>query len=192
MKKANNTKSKIVSTAWRLFYTQGFENTTIEDIVEESQSSKGSFYHYFRGKDDLLNTLSILFDEKYEELEKEMDPSLDPIEQLLFLNRELFLMIENTVSLDLLGRLLSSQLLSRSDRSLLDTNRTYFKLLRRIAIDGKEKGIFRKDLSANDIIKSYALLERALMYDWCLCNGDYSLCNYSAQILPTLLKGFCS
>lgn len=192
MKKANNTKSKIVTSAWKLFYAQGYENTTIDDIVFESQTSKGSFYHYFKGKDDLLNTLSILFDEKYEELEPKMDPGLGPVEKLLYLNHELFLMIENTVSLDLLGRLFSAQLISKSDRSLLDTNRTYFKILRKIAIEGQEKGVFRSDLTTNDITKAYAMLERGLMYDWCICNGDYSLCNYSAQVLPTLLKGFCN
>ena len=99
--------------------------------------------------------------------------------------------IADTVSLDLLGRLLSSQLVSKSDRSLLDTNRTYYKLLRKIAIEGKDKGVFRDELSANDIIKAYAVLERALLYDWCICSGDYSLCSYAGQVMPTLLKGFC-
>ena len=192
MKKTNTTKSRIVSSAWRLFYNQGYENTTIDDIVADCQSSKGSFYHYFNSKDELLGTLNILFDEKYEELEKTMNPDLDPVEKLLYLNHELFLMIENTVSLDLLSRLLSSQLMTKNDRSLLDSNRTYFKLIRKIAIEGQEKGVFRSDLSTNDITKIYALLERSLMYDWCLCNGDYSLQNYSAHVLPTLLKGFCS
>ena len=192
MRKISNTKSRIVSSAWKLFYSQGYENTTIDDIVADCNSSKGSFYHYFSSKDELLTTLSILFDEKYEELEPTMDPKLDPIEKLLYLNHELFSMIENTVSLDLLSRLLSSQLIAKNDRSLLDTNRTYFKLIRKIAIEGQEKGIFRSDLSTNDITKIYAMLERSLMYDWCLCNGDYSLQNYSAHVLPTLLKGFCN
>ena len=67
-KKTKTTKKKIVSAAWRLFYEQGYDNTTVDDIVEESGTSKGSFYHYFDGKDALLSSLSILFDEKYEEL----------------------------------------------------------------------------------------------------------------------------
>ena len=191
MKKTGNTKNSIVSAAWELFYRQGYENTTIDDIVEASNTSKGSFYHYFSGKEGLLNTLSILFDEKYTELEPLLTEDQGPVEKLLFLNHELFYMIENTVSLDLLGRLLSSQLVSKSDRSLLDTNRTYYKLLRKIAIEGKDKGVFRDELSANDIIKAYAVLERALLYDWCICSGDYSLCSYAGQVMPTLLQGFC-
>ena len=73
-RKKNQTKKKIVSAAWRLFYEQGYENTTVDDIVELSGTSKGSFYHYFEGKDALLSSLSILFDEKYEELTPRMDP----------------------------------------------------------------------------------------------------------------------
>ena len=67
-KNARNTRGKIVNAAWQLFYEQGYEDTTVEEIIELSHTSKGSFYHYFDGKDALLSTLSLLFDEKYEEL----------------------------------------------------------------------------------------------------------------------------
>ena len=68
-KNARNTKGKIVSAAWKLFYQQGYDNSTIEEIVEASGTSRGSFYHYFEGKDALLSSLSYLFDDKYVELE---------------------------------------------------------------------------------------------------------------------------
>ena len=193
MKKKNsrNTKGKIVSAAWQLFYRQGYDDTTIDEIVEASGTSRGSFYHYFEGKDALLSSLSYLFDEKYEELMDTMDMSLSPIDKLIFLNQELFGMIENTVSVDLLCRLFSSQLVTKGERHLLNTNRTYYKLLRQITIEGQEQGYFRESLSVNDITKAYAMFERGLMYDWCLCNGDYSLCQYSATMLPLFLKGLC-
>ena len=41
-KKAKTTKKKIVSAAWKLFYEQGYDNTTVDDIVEESGTSKGA------------------------------------------------------------------------------------------------------------------------------------------------------
>ena len=192
MKKKNskNTKGKIVSAAWQLFYQQGYDDTTIEEIVELSGTSKGSFYHYFDGKDALLSSLSYLFDEKYEELLETMDMSLSPTEKLIYLNQELFLMIENTVSVDLLCQLFSSQLITKGERHLLDTNRTYYKLLRQIAMEGREKGFFKEDLSINDITKAYAMFERGLMYDWCICNGEYSLYQYSGTILPMFLHNF--
>ena len=124
-KNARNTKGKIVSAAWKLFYQQGYDNTTIEEIVEASGTSRGSFYHYFEGKDALLSSLSYLFDDKYVELEKTMDPALSPIEKLKYINQELFLMIENTVSVELLSRLFATQLTTNGERHLLNTNRTY-------------------------------------------------------------------
>ena len=69
-KNTRNTKGKIISAAWKLFYDQGYDDTTVDEIVEESGTSKGSFYHYFDGKDALLSSLSFLFDEKYEELKE--------------------------------------------------------------------------------------------------------------------------
>ncbi|MGN0969847.1 MAG: TetR/AcrR family transcriptional regulator, partial [Evtepia sp.] len=106
-KNPRNTRGRIVSAAWQLFYEQGYENTTVEEIIETSQTSKGSFYHYFDGKDALLSTLSDLFDEKYEALQETMDPAMPAMDKLLFLNSELFRMIENSVCIDLLARLLS-------------------------------------------------------------------------------------
>ena len=64
-RKRQSTKSRIVKSAWNLFYKNGYDDTTVEDIITASKTSKGTFYHYFKSKEGLLNTLSYLFDEKY-------------------------------------------------------------------------------------------------------------------------------
>ena len=188
-KKAKTTKKKIVSAAWKLFYEQGYDNTTVDDIVEESGTSKGSFYHYFEGKDALLSSLSFLFDEKYEELMPSVDPQMHSVDKLLYLNRELFGVIENTVSLELLARLFSSQLITKGERHLLDHSRVYYRVLRTILAEGQQRGQIRDDVTVNELSKLYALLERGLMYDWCICNGDYSLKSYAERAMPMLLAG---
>jgi len=186
-KRSRNTKKKIVSAAWKLFYERGYDNTTIDEIIEESHTSKGSFYHYFEGKDALLSSLSFLFDEKYEELIPQLPPDMDSFEKLLFLNRELFALIENSISLELLAQLYSTQLVTKGEKHMLDPSRTYYRLLRQIVTEGQARGELRADLSVNEITKLYALCERALMYDWCVCNGDYSLKNYARTAMPMLL-----
>lgn len=189
-KNGRNTRGRIISAAWKLFYEQGYENTTVEDIVFESETSKGSFYHYFEGKDALLGTLAYVFDEKYEQLKGEMDPELSAMDKLVFLNRELFAMIEDSVSLDLLTRLLATQLLARGEKHLLDRNRTYFRLLRQIISDGQKSGQLRSDCTVNEILKAYALWERALLYDWCLSDGGYSLTAYTEKNTPMFLESY--
>ena len=189
-KNTRNTKGRIISAAWKLFYEQGYEDTTVEDIVFESETSKGSFYHYFDGKDALLGTLAYVFDEKYEELKETMSPDLDAMEKLVYLNHELIAMIDGGVSMDLLARLLSTQLLARGEKHLLDRDRTYFKLLRQIIADGQKAGQLRTDCTVNEIVKAYALWERALMYDWCLSGGEYSLVAYTDKMTPMFLDNW--
>ena len=92
-RKRRSTKSRIIKAAWNLFYKNGYDQTTVEDIIAASKTSKGTFYHYFKGKEALLNTLSSLLDEKYEELAASIDPNLSAREKLLYLNRELLYMV---------------------------------------------------------------------------------------------------
>lgn len=189
-KNSRNTRGRIIEAAWKLFYRYGYDDTTVEEIIEESGTSRGSFYHYFEGKDALLSSLSYLFDEKYEQLMDTIDPEMDCFDQLMYLNQELFGMIDSSISLDLLARLYSSQLITRGDRHLLDHNRTYYKLLRQIIQEGQKRGQLRRDVTVSEIVRVYAMCERALIYDWCLSGGDYSLQQYSKTMMPMFFGSF--
>ncbi|MCQ2427946.1 MAG: TetR/AcrR family transcriptional regulator [Clostridia bacterium] len=187
-KRTNSTKSKIVEAAWQLFYEQGYDDTTIDEIIEKSCTSKGSFYHYFNGKEELLGSLPTLFDDKYESLAELIAPESNRFDILMWLNKELFRMIENSVSIDMLAGMYSAQLTPKSDKQLLDHSRFYFRLLRKIIMEGIERGEINGNESVNDIIKVYAMCERSFLYDWCICNGEYSLSEYSAKMLPRFMS----
>ncbi len=188
-KNDKNTKGKIINAAWDLFYEQGYEYTTVEEIIEKSGTSKGSFYHYFEGKDALLGSLSYIFDEEYEKLQKTMPENMTSFETLLYLNRELFKIIEDRIDIELLTRLYSTQLITKGEKHLLDNKRLYYKLLKKIAAEGQKSGEFTDTLTANEIVRLYAMSERALIYDWCLCGGEYSLLSYAKTVMPMYLSG---
>lgn len=189
MRKSNNqTKSKIVSAAWQLFYDQGFDNTTVDEIIRLSGTSKGSFYHYFESKDSLIGSLAYLFDEKYAELEKQLDDSKNAVDNMLFLTRELCMMIENNIDIELLSRLYAQQLSKRGQKELLDRNRLYYRLLKKLTVQGQERGEITRQKSSAEIVRLYAIAERALLYDWCLHGGEYSLAEYAASVMPLMLS----
>lgn len=189
-RKRQSTKSRIVKAAWNLFYKNGYEHTTIEDIIATSKTSKGTFYHYFKGKESLLNSLSYLFDQKYEELYSTIDHGLSSYDKLLLLNRELFLMIEESVDITLLAYLYSSQLITKDKKSLSDKKRFYFKWITEIISDGLERGEFKNTSTAEELMNIYAMYERALLYDWALFKGRFSLSEYSNKLLPHVLNTF--
>lgn len=188
-KNEKNTKGKIINAAWDLFYEQGYEDTTVEEIIAKSGTSKGSFYHYFEGKDALLGSLSYIFDEEYEKLQKKMPDDMSCFEKLLYLNRELFKVIEDRIDIDLLTRLYSTQLVTKGEKQLLDNKRLYYKLLKKIVMDGQKNGEITDKMTVSEIVKLYAMSERALIYDWCLSGGDYSLSSYAKSVMPTFLSG---
>lgn len=43
--KAKSVKGRIVEAAWQLFYEKGYNGTTVDDIIDLSGTSKGSFYY---------------------------------------------------------------------------------------------------------------------------------------------------
>lgn len=187
-KNDRNTKGKIITAAWDLFYEQGYEDTTVEEIIEQSGTSKGSFYHYFEGKDALLGSLSYIFDEEYSKLQDGFPGNMSSFDKLLYLNCELFSMIEDRIDIDLLTRLYSTQLVTKGEKHLLDNKRLYYKLLRKIVTEGQKSGELTHDMTVNEIVKLYAMCERALIYDWCLCNGEYSLASYAKSVMPMFLS----
>ena len=187
-KNAKNTKGKIITAAWDLFYEQGYDDTTVEEIIERSGTSKGSFYHYFEGKDGLLGSLSYIFDEEYEKLQESLSEEMSAFDKLLYLNNRLFSMIEERIDIDLLTRLYSTQLITKGEKHLLDNKRLYYKLLRKIVTDGQKNGELTDSMTVNEIVKLYAMCERALIYDWCLCNGEYSLYSYAKTVMPVFLS----
>ncbi len=187
-KSERNTKGKIINAAWDLFYEQGYEDTTVEEIIEKSGTSKGSFYHYFEGKDALLGSLSYIFDEEYMKLAENFPEGMSNFEKLLYLNRELFTIIEDRIDIDLLTRLYSTQLITKGEKHLLDNKRYYYKLLRKLVSDGQKEGELTLEMTVNEIVRLYAMSERALIYDWCLCQGEYSLCAYAKKMMPVFLS----
>lgn len=189
-RKRRSTKNRIVKAAWNLFYKNGYDTTTVEDIITASKTSKGTFYHYFKGKEALLNSLSDLFDQKYEELYTVVAPDMSAYDKMLFLNHELFYMIETSVDITLLAFLYSSQLTTKDKKSLADQKRFYFKWISEIIDDALESGEFSNTSTTEELMNIYAMYERALLYDWALFKGKFSLTEYSDRLLPHVLDMF--
>ena len=49
----SNTKDHIIEAASRLMHLQGFNHTSIDEVLRESGVGKGNFYYYFKSKEEL-------------------------------------------------------------------------------------------------------------------------------------------
>ena len=108
---------------------------------------------------------------------------------MTYLTRELCMMIENNIDIELLSRLYAQQLSKRGEKELLDRSRIYYRLLRKLVQLGQERGEITRRRSAAEIVRLYAISERALLYDWCLHGGEYPLTEYAGVVMPLFLSG---
>lgn len=54
MKTKTDSKTQLINTAYRLFLTKSYNSTSTSLICEEASINKGTFYHFFSSKADLL------------------------------------------------------------------------------------------------------------------------------------------
>lgn len=60
-------KDEIIYTAMELFFEKGYEGTSVRMILEKVHGEVGMFYHYFKSKEELFQTVIQRFFEDYEE-----------------------------------------------------------------------------------------------------------------------------
>ena len=185
MKEKNSMRQRIIDSAWELFYEKGYEETTIMDIVQKSGVAKGSFYYHFKGKDTLLNTLASLLDRYYEELAEELPGDMNSFDKLMYLNYKVHSYMER-IDYKLLANQYATQLTKSEGSNLLDQNRFYFHLIYEIVEEGQKRGELRTDKSVQEIVRFYSMCERALVTDWCMNNGEYSLGEFSREYMPIM------
>ena len=57
VKEAEERRNEILDAAERLFSGKGYNHTTINHILDEVQIAKGTFYYYFKSKEEVMDAI---------------------------------------------------------------------------------------------------------------------------------------
>lgn len=71
--RAEQTRTTIITAAAELFDRQGYESTSLSDIVDQAQVTKGALYFHFAAKEDLAHTILEMQAKASRQISKEMD-----------------------------------------------------------------------------------------------------------------------
>lgn len=52
--KKNERKQELLNIAYNMFLTKGYDNTSIDDIINKANIAKGTYYYYFASKEETL------------------------------------------------------------------------------------------------------------------------------------------
>lgn len=84
-KNPEERKKELIEIAEQLFITKGYEQTAVSDIVKEAHVAQGTFYYYFKTKEEILDLITdryIRFNfEGYEKIANEKGP--DALEKII-------------------------------------------------------------------------------------------------------------
>lgn len=94
------TEQRILDTAYKLFVEKGWENTTIQDIINDlGDLTRGAFYHHFKSKEDIIDAVTTRIftnDNPFEFVEKDISSNgLDKMKKVM----TLFLTNEDNIAL---------------------------------------------------------------------------------------------
>jgi AcrR family transcriptional regulator len=146
VRKGDSRREQIIETAERLFYRGGYEQTSVQDIIDALAYSKGGFYHHFESK---LALLTAICESRAEQTRRAAQSAVDacqggPVDKLNALFESTSLYQEN--NLDYIGLLL--RVAYREDGALMREKikayslRANTPILDAIIADGVRKRIF--------------------------------------------------
>ena len=185
-RQAINTKFKISEAAVQLFKVNGYEQVKVADICKAVGISVGAFYHHFDSKDSIFTTA-------YKQIEILIEDTISsrhyttPICKLFDII-DLAAEIVERLGSNYISQVYKQNLVTKAEYTLSKKRYTYIEIYKVIE-QALEAGILKCDLSADEITHMIIRIERGIIYDWCLFDGQYDLRLHSRKELGIFLKG---
>lgn len=83
MGRVSNARERLIEVTIDLIWRHGYSGTTVDAICDRASLNKGSFYHFFESKDDLVvAALESHWQDRKRELDRLFSPAVPPLQRL--------------------------------------------------------------------------------------------------------------
>lgn len=147
-KEYNERRNEILDEAGRLFSTEGYDKCTVKDILDAVGIAKGTFYYYFKSKEEVLDAIIDRVTEIVAARAEEVasNPELSPVMKLL--NIILSMRVEGKADNDLMEELHKPDNALMHQKSLSSMVIRVAPILAKVVEEGISQGIFKSDFPA--------------------------------------------
>lgn len=192
--KALATKARLYAAADALFTQYGFDEVSVDRIVEEAGVAKGTFYVHFESRDSLLGALISDFVERvdvdYQAFIDTFPPDLPAADMLLRLVEKIMDVILDTIGLARMKALYRTQLMNISHAGTAASyNRMLYKTIKGVLDKGMQSGEFSAELPLEALSNHLILAMRGILYEWCIRYPDFDLQAQSQAHFRIILRG---
>ena len=186
--KAQQTKKKILETALDLFSKKGFDQVTVDEIVNASKTSKGAFYVHFNSKFEIFLEKFKEIDDFYDVFTQSLPKDMSSSEKIVSLIKSQMVYLRDDLGKDLMRTVYMSALTPNQPKTLANTNRTLYKIVHSFVEEGQSKGEFNNDSSAKEITMLITRCMRGTLYDWLIFNEDnFDLIEESQKLIRPII-----
>lgn len=144
VKEHDERRNEIISTAEEFFLTKGFNQTTVNDILKRIGIAKGTFYHYFVSKEEVLDAvIGQIIDHEILKAREIQKSNVTALEKLIaFLSQSSH---EDTRKEEIVDKFQMPENALMKQRALEGTLNQVCPVLAEIIDEGKKKGEFRNE-----------------------------------------------
>ena len=162
--KSRQTRKSILDAAETLFFSQGYANTTVDDICSAAGITKGAFYHHFKNKDAVYRHRYIHKLDTYLEEHYRVSETSTAYERYLTL-AQCTLASGRICGKELIGQSMIGQL-NNQESSLYETERTHTQALIAAYEAAVAEGCPPQRISLQTSIMLYACLMSGFLFKW--------------------------
>lgn len=177
------TKEKILNRAIKLFKQRGYSQVAINDICDEAQITKPTFYKYYKNKEDIIIHLFEDFTANIDKRIAEVILKKTYFEQISFCFNSLIRQTEE-IGPDIISQMFRVNL--DWDYGSYDFQEHFSKICIAITKRGQEAGEFRGDVRAIDLYKTISYAFTGYLVTWCIKNGDFLMIDALNTALKTI------
>ncbi len=159
MKKGEKRKLELLRTAYRMFLEKGYENTSVDEIIEAAGIAKGTYYYYFQSKEQTLEeVIGMMLDAEEERAKQVMAADLPAPQKMAGIIAAFSPDVGETAIRDTLNRSENIVMHDKINRRLTDR---VVPLLSEVAEQGVREGLFACD-HIPERVREILLLSNAL------------------------------
>ena len=184
---AMETRIKILEIALDLFKEKGMNAVKITDICQAAGVSVGAFYHHFPSKESIIERGYQSIDAYIEENMKNRTFA-DCQEKILTLFKEANCFMEE-LGWKFIGDVYKYTL-STGNKYTLSTKRFPYRFIEQSLEEGISSGEFHKDIKPAQAAEFLMKLVRGITFDWCICEGSYSLVEEAGKTIEIILRDY--
>ena len=170
----------VLDVAERLFAEKGFDGTTVADIAERSELAKGSLYHLFQSKEEIIGAIiQRKLNQVVTDLNEIFSRPLGPLEKIRAVMRAKLIGVWESRHF---ARIFLHELRGfhwSTETPLLNTYREQIEGMMRKTEEefaqGQKQGQFRDDIPASTLLAVMAGFSNAIIYTWLKAQEDFNI-----------------